>query len=275
MIKNNLLVRKNENRTHLVVPTSLRESLFSHVHGGPLAAHLGSQRTLAQLKQLYYWPGVGKDVENGYKQCQDCATSKGPPIRPHGKLTTVIMGALMDIVVIDILSGLPVTKEGHKYLLVATDYFTKWTEEYPLKDAEASTCMEALYNNFFARMGLARQLHSDRGPNFESKLVAELCKLTGVNKSRTTPFHPRSDGQTERANRTILQMLRASICDNPEDWPSRIPALLATYRMTPHSVTGVSPNMVMLAREVILPTSLIARPPEEPIEVTTPFVQTF
>jgi len=99
-------------------------------------------------------------------------------------------------------------------------------------------------------MVLARQLHSDRGPNFESKLFAELCKLTGVNKSRTTPFHPRSDGQTERANRTILQMLRASICDNPEDWPSRIPSLLAAYRMTPHSVTEVSPNMAMLAREV-------------------------
>jgi len=100
----------------------------------------------------------------------------------------------MDIVAIDILSGLPVTKEGHKYLLVATDDFTKWTEAYPLKDAEASTCMEALYNNSFARMGLARQLHSDRGQT-ESKLFAELCKLTGVNKSRTTPFHPRSDGK--------------------------------------------------------------------------------
>ena len=173
------------------MPTSLRERLFSHVHGGPLAAHLGSQRTLAQLKLLYYWPGMDKDVENWYKQCQDCAMSKGPPNRPHGKLIKVITGAPMDIVSIDILSGLPVTKEGHKYLLVATDYFTKWTKAYPLKDAEASTCMEALYNNFFARMGLARQLHSDRGTNFESQLVAELCKLTGVNKSRTTTVSPK------------------------------------------------------------------------------------
>ena len=159
VIQNNLLVRKDKDRTQLVVPTSLRERLFSHVHRGRLAAHLGSQRTLAQLKLLYYWPGMGKDVENWYKQCQDCATSKGPLNRPHDKLTKVITGAPLDIVAIDILSGLPVTKEGHKYLLVATDCFTKRTEAYPLKDAEASTCMEALYNNFFARMGLARQLH--------------------------------------------------------------------------------------------------------------------
>jgi len=70
-------------------------------------------------------------------------------------------------------------------------------------------------------------------------------------------------------------MLRASIFDYPKDWPSRISALLAAYRMTPRSVTGVSPKMAMLAREVLLPTSLIARPREEPIEVNTPFVQTF
>ena len=125
---------------------------------------------------------------------------------------------------------------------MATDYFTKWLEAIPLCDAEAHTCMRALYAAFFSRFGLPRQLHSDQGTNFESKLVAELCSIAGINKTRTTPFHPRSDGQTERANRTILQMLRASIDAQPESWPDRLPALLAAYRMTPHSVTGISPK---------------------------------
>jgi len=80
VMQNNPLVRKDEDRTQLVVPTSLRERLFSHVHGGPLAAHLGSQRTLAQLKQLYFWPDMGKGVENWYKQCQDCARVRDLPI---------------------------------------------------------------------------------------------------------------------------------------------------------------------------------------------------
>ena len=107
-------------------------------------------------------------------------------------------------VAIDILSGLPATPDGYKYLLVATDYFSKWLEAVPLCDAEAHTCMRALHSAFFSRFGLPRQLHSDQGGNFESKLVAELCSIAGINKTRTTPFHPRSDGQTERANRTIL-----------------------------------------------------------------------
>ena len=108
------------------------------------------------------------------------------------------------------------------------------------------------------------------GSNFESKLVAELCSI-----DTDTPFHPRSDGQTERANRTIFQMLRASIDAQPESWPDRLLALLAAYRMTPHSVTGISPNMATMGREVLLPASLIAQPPEEPVVVSTSFAAEF
>jgi len=98
------------------------------------------------------------------------------------------------------VSGLPATSLGYKYILVATDYFTKWLETYPLRDSEASTCMRALYNGFFSRFDLPRQLHSDQGRNFESRLVAELCKITGVYKTRTTPFHPTQVGWPDRAS---------------------------------------------------------------------------
>jgi len=135
--------------------------------------------------------------------------------------------------------------------------------------------MRALYSAFFSRFGLPRQLHSDQGSNFESKLVVELCSIPGMNKTRTTPFHPRSDGQTQRVNRTILQMLHASIDAQPESWPDRLLALLAAYRMTPHSLTGISPNMAMMGREVLLPASLIVQPPEEPVAVTTSFAAEF
>ena len=93
-------------------------------------------------------------------------------------------------------------------MLVAVDAFTKWIEAYPLPDQEALTCMTALYNGFFSRLGLARQLHSDQGRNFESSLVQELCGIAGVCKTRTTPFHLRSDGLTERANRSFTDAAR-------------------------------------------------------------------
>jgi len=181
----------------------------------------------------------------------------------------------MDIVAIDILSGLPSIKDSSKYILVATDYFTKWSEAYALPDAEVSTCMRVLYDRFFSRFGLPCQLHSDMGRNFESNLFRERCELVGVQKSHTTSFCPKSDGQTERINRSLLQMLRATAQEHPENWLQRLPTLMSAYRMTIHKTTGMTPNFAMLACKVQLPASLIAKPPKEPMESKVPFMKNF
>jgi len=270
-----VLVRKPSDDPHvqLVVPHCMRKRLFEFTHAGPLAAHLGAQRTYLQLKPTYYWPGMRKDIHIWYRRCEICARSRGPPTRHHGQLQKVVTGAPLDVVAVDILSGLPTTTDGNRYILVLTDYFTKWACAFPLPDAEASTCMRAMYDGFFAQFGLPRQLHSDMGKNFESKLFHELCQITGITKSRTTPFHPQCDGQTERMNRTLLQMLRCTADDNPATWPQRLPTIMAAYRMTVHRVTGLTPNMAMLGREVMLPATLIAKPPEEFSATSVPFVR--
>jgi len=199
------MVKTDDDRTQLVVPTTLRYRLFEMAHEGPLAAHLGSHKTAMQLRNHYFWTGLNRDVAEWCRQCPQCARSKGPPLHPHGELNKISVGAPLDLVTMDILSGLPTASDGSKYILVLVDAFTKWVEAYPLPDQEDSTCMDAAYAGFFARFGLPLQLHSDQGHNFESTLVKELCALAGVHKTRTTPFHPRSDGLTERANRTIFK----------------------------------------------------------------------
>ena len=92
---------------------------------------------------------------------------------------------------------------------------------------------------------------------------------------KTTPFHPRSDGQAERLNRTLLQMLRTTATDHFNNWPSYLPTVLSAHRMTVHSVTGITPNMAMLGREVLTPVTLIAQPPNEPVKLTVPYVTSF
>ena len=271
----NVLVRNFEGTTKLVVPEVLRRRLFQQAHAGPLAAHLGFDRTHHQLKSKYYWPGMTRDVKLWCQACDVCARCRGPPPRPHAPMRKVIAAAPMDLVAIDILSGFPTASDGSTCILVAVDYMTKWAEAYPLPNEEASTCMTALYSHFFARFGFPSQIHSDQGRNFESRLVAELTKIAGIRRSRTTPFHPRSDGQTERMNRTILQMLRATAHDDPTDWPQKLPVILAAYRMTPHKTTGVSPNLAMLGREVMCPCTLIAAPPEEPLQTLVPYTAKF
>ena len=214
-----------------------------------------------------------RDIYTWTSQCTQCQTSNSAPSRVHDHLQKVITGAPLDIVAVDILSGLPTSSDGRKqvsYILVLTVYFPKWSEAYALPDAKAHTCMTTIYNEFFSRFGMPRQLHSDQGKNIESKLIHEICLLANIDKSKTTPFHPRSDGQAERLNRTLLQMLRTTAADHVNNWPSYLPTVLSAYRMTVHSVTGITPNMAMLGREVLTPVTLIAQSPNEIGKLTVP-----
>ena len=158
-----------------------------------------------------------------------CARSKGLPPRAHEKMVKVIAAAPMDLVAAVVLSGSPQANDGSTCMIVAVDCMTKWAEAYALANEEASSCMNALYNGFFSRFGMPNQLHSDQGRNFESNLFSELTKLAGIRRTRTTLFHPSSDGQTERMNRTILGMLRATAYDDPGDWPNELPAIMLAY----------------------------------------------
>jgi len=195
-----ILVHKfsDDSMIQLVVPTALRRHLFELTHAGPLAAHLGPQRNLQQLGALYYWPNMNRDIQLWYRQCQICAQAKGPPSRHQARLRKIVTGAPMDIVAADILSGLPVTEDGLRYILVLTDYFTKWVYAFTLPDAEESTCMRVMYDGSFAQFGQPNQLHTHQGRNFESKLFYEMCQLTGiVKKERHLSTHSQMDRPNE------------------------------------------------------------------------------
>ena len=117
--------------------------------------------------------------------------------QPH----TVPAGYPMQVVSMDIMEPLPVTQDGCKYVLVAADHFTRWVEVYPIKNQEAQTVFRKLIDEMFCRFSPPEQLHSDQGRQFESDLIAEICNMLGIKKTRTTPYHLSS--QRERHGGTI------------------------------------------------------------------------
>ena len=142
---------------------------------------------------------------------------KNPPKTRHGALQSIRTGYPMQMVAADIMGPLPASKNGNRYILVASDYFTRWIEAYAIPNQGAITVARKLVDNMFCRFSLPEQLHTDMGAQFESKLIKEICTLLHINKTHTTPYYPQSDGLVERLNRTIQAMLATAI-DEKEEW---------------------------------------------------------
>ncbi|GFU86001.1 retrovirus-related Pol polyprotein from transposon 412 [Trichonephila clavipes] len=117
----------------------------------------------------------------------------------------------------------------------------------PHSDQEAPTVAEAVVQHWISRYGVPLQLHSDQGRNFVSAVLKGVCELLGIDKTKTTPLHPQSDGMVERFNRTILNNLSLMVSKNQQDWDQKVPLFLLAYRSAVHETTGYSPSQMFLA----------------------------
>ncbi|CAI5649839.1 unnamed protein product [Oreochromis niloticus] len=153
---------------------------------------------------------------------------------------------------------------GNRYVLVAMDYFTKWPEAYAVPDQSATTTAERLVEEMFARFGVPAELHSDQGRNFESKVFGEICRRLGVEKTRTTPLHPQSDGLVERFNRTLATQLAILTSPHQRDWDRHLPLVLWSYQTAVQESSQCTPAALMFGRELRTPVDLVFGSPPEP-----------
>ena len=141
--------------------------------------------------------------------------------------------------------------------LMTVDQFTKWLECFPLPQQSAEETARCVFDGFVSRFGCPLEIHTDQGKkNFDGKLFASVCELMQITKTRTTPYRPCSNGQVERYNRTLLQIIRCFLSGNQQTWDKYLQQLAGAIRSTVNRSTGFTPNMMMLGREVFLPDSL-------------------
>ena len=142
----------------LIIPPSTVPSVLSELHDSLSRGHVGVGKVLEKVRARFYWVGQCHDVEKWCVSCNLCGSTKAPKQR-HAPLQIHIATALMDRVAMDILGPLPITPRQNKYVLVVGDYFTKWTEAFPIPDMATATIARVLVNEFISRFGAARALN--------------------------------------------------------------------------------------------------------------------
>ena len=185
---------------------------------------------------------------------------KTPAPKQRAQLINVHPGYPLQMVAMDLLGPLPESSQKNSYVLVVSDYFIGWTEAYALPNQEAGTVAKKLVDEVFFRFSLPKQLHSDQGRQFESRVIKELAILLQIRKTRTTPYHPQSDGLVERFNRTLLSMLSTAVADHPWDWEDHLRPLCYAYNS---SVQASTPFFLMFGRQAGLPVDLAFQLPNK------------
>ena len=243
-------------KQQVLIPRGMREQVLRECHEARTAGHLGRNKTVANVKRRFIWPGMRKDAEIHVKTCELCAKYKTSGKTRRAAMKIFQVGEPMERLCIDIAGPFPETSEGNKYCLVVTDWFTKFVEIYPMKNQEAVTVARLVTEKFITRYGVPREIHTDQGTQFESQLFQEMCELLGVKKTHTTSFHPQSDGQSERNIKTLVKML-AIAADQKKDWDDYLPYIAMAYRATPQESTQFSPNFLMFGRELSMPVDVM------------------
>ncbi|KAG1939020.1 interleukin-1 receptor accessory protein-like 1-A [Pimephales promelas] len=235
----------------LVLPPVLRPTILKSLHSD--MGHMGIERTLDLVRQRFFWPKMAANVENFIKTCGRCVRRKTFP-QKAAPLVNIQTSRPLELVCMDFLSLEP-DSSNTKNILVLTDHFTKFAVAIPTANQKAKTVARCLWNDFMVCYGFPERLHSDQGPDFESKLIKELCDVAGIKKTRTTPYHPRGN-PVERFNRTLLNMLGTLESKQKTKWREYVKPLVHAYNCTRNEVTGFTPYELLFGRSPRLPVDL-------------------
>ena len=237
----------------VAIPHARRQDLIQEAHDGRFSGHFAEKRIYELLQRRYWWPGMRADVRRYCRSCLVCASRKGTGQALKPTLHPIPVGGPFERVGVDVLQ-LPLTLDGNQYVVVFIDYLTKWVEVFAVPNQKAETIARLLVEGVICRHGAPLELLSDRGTNFLSDLVLEVCKLFDVKKLNTSGYHPQTNGLCERFNSTLIQMLAKTGERYGHDWDKHLPYVLYAYRSSVQESTKESPFFLLYGRDPSLPT---------------------
>jgi hypothetical protein len=241
----------------LAIPDNkeLRTAIIEEHHCPPTAGHLGRDKTLAAVQRTCWWPGMAADVAQYVAACDDCQRHKPPNRAPPGFLQPLPYPvAPWQSISMDLVTDLPKTAAGFNAVAVFVDRFSKMLHFVPTtKTVTAPALAQLFINNIFRLHGLPECIISDRDPRFTSNFWKATFDILGTRLDMSTAFHPQTDGQSERAIRTLEQMLRNYVSPRQNDWDDYLGVLEFAYNNAVQASTAQTPFFLNSGRHPATP----------------------
>ena len=263
------LIRSKEHEAYepvraLAVPDKYRLDILEAYHDSLTGGgHRGLDKTYGQLKLKYYWPQMYTDVQNVIRHCDTCQRIKTrikPKVAP---LCPLPVADLLSTWHTDILE-LGKSKEGYRYVLLCKESFSGFPEAFPMRMQTAQEVAKLIHDQIICRWGVPSTLISDRGTNYMSAVMKDLCDRYDIKFYHTSGFHPQSNAVCERMNSFISQTLRAYCADNQANWPEYLQSVMFAYRASPNTTsTTVSPFQLMTGQTMRLPIDSLLIPSDQ------------
>ena len=221
----------------------VQRKLLFEAHDAPTGGHLGARKTLHKLQRACYWAGMSKDTEDYVKGCVVCAAVKPSQQVPAGLLQPLpIPHRPWEVISIDFVGPLITTKDYYNAVLVVIDKFSKMGHFIPTTTTCTSEkAARLLINHVIKLHGLPTSIISDRDSRFTAGMWKEVFDALGVKLGMSSSYHPQTDGQTERLNRTLEAGLRAYADKKGTEWADWLPMVESFYNSSTHSSTGKTP----------------------------------
>ncbi len=246
---NGILYKRNLNAGKhwlLAVPKGLCYDVIRACHSDPLGGHEGVAKTVSRIQQRFWWTGLKNHVATFIRGCTFCQKRKTPRALPIGLLNPIpVPNKPFQQWGIDHVGPLPRSYSGRLYMLVAVDYFSKFTVAKAVMDAKADTAVRFFKDRIVSQFGIPNRIISDRGSAFISNLWKEEMTKLGVHHALCTTEHAQSNGLTEKVNGVLIDRLAAFANEHPEHWDRHLPPAMACLNTGVQVSTKFSPFQII------------------------------
>ena len=232
----------------VIVPVSLRQRLLQIAHNASTAGHPGRAKLYQTMRRAFYWPSMTVDIHHLVENCTSCAKNRIKEQKNVYPMRLFPATRPLEYVAMDILGPLPRTKHGMRFILVITDRFTKLTKTEALRTITSLAVAKAFCKTWVFNYGTPKILLTDNGTQFTASFFRNVCRILGIHKVFTTEYHPQTNGQAERFNRTIIAAIRNYVSDSQRDWDEWLGPITYAYNTQVHRSTGTTPFDLVLSR---------------------------